>query len=64
MKVVVIPNELHDAIHAKITEALKGRLMAEDEREVHYQQLLEYYDINGVIPEFELKDEHGTPGKD
>lgn len=55
MKVVAVPNELHDAIHKRIIDKLAGRPIKDDERELVYSQLLEYFDRTGVIPDFELQ---------
>lgn len=58
MKVVVVPNELSDAIHSKITEKLNGRPITDGDRQALYEQLLEYFDVHGRIPDFELEKSH------
>lgn len=56
MSIVIVPNELHDAIHAAITEALHGRPCEEWEREEIYSRLLAYFNEHGRIPDFTLGD--------
>lgn len=52
---VIVPNSLHDEINAKLDIAIAKVPDAEKDREVLYQQLLEYFDEHGVVPDFELQ---------
>ena len=60
MGMVIVPNELRDAINAKIDTALKACPEVASEREGIYQDLLCYFDKHGEIPEFTLR-VPGTP---
>lgn len=53
---VIVPNSLHDSIHAAIDKALDGRPCAADERSDIYQRLLRYFDEHGRLPDFTLKE--------
>lgn len=52
--IVVVPNELSDAIDKKITLALSGRSCSEKDREIIRNQLIGYYNEHGIIPDFDL----------
>lgn len=55
MRLVVVPNVLGDAINARLDEVLRDAPPeAIAEREHLYQQILEYFDEHGIIPEFSL----------
>ena len=54
MKLVIVPNHVSDAIHAALDKAAEGLILTKDEREQHYNTLLNYFDENGVIPNFKL----------
>jgi len=56
MNCLIVPNSLHDAIHAAIDAALAGRPCAADERSSIYQTVLEYFDRHGRLPDFTLKE--------
>jgi len=51
---VIVPNELSNAIYAKIDAAIADCPDASKDREAFFQQLLDYYNDNGVIPDFSL----------
>jgi hypothetical protein len=51
---VIVPNDLRDTINAKLDAAFLKCPDAEKDRDVLYQQLLDYFDDMGVIPDFEL----------
>lgn len=53
-RMVIVPNELRDAINAAIDEQIAKVPDAAPDREHFYQTLLNYYDQHGVIPPFEL----------
>ena len=55
MTMVIVPNELRDAINKKLDEKSEGLIYPESDRELMYNQLLDYYDNHGVIPDFDLK---------
>lgn len=54
MKMVIVPNELRDAINAKLDAAISKCPDAEQDREALYSQLLAYFDEHGEIPDFDL----------
>lgn len=56
MAIYIIPNELRDQINARLDEALKDFPECLDEdREILYHQLLEYFNEHGIIPDFKLE---------
>lgn len=66
MRLVIVPNELRDAINGEIDQALAGRPMPESEREDLYRYLLSYYDECGSIPSIQLQEKTpaGEPTSD
>jgi hypothetical protein len=54
MRVVAVPNDLHDFIHSKINEKLAGRPISAHDRECLYSELLAFYDTRGEVPDFEI----------
>lgn len=50
----IVPNVLRDKINLKLDEAFLKVPEASQYRDVFYQQLLEYFDEHGEIPEFDL----------
>ncbi len=54
MLTVIVPNDLRNAILAKIDEQLEHCPAAKPHREGIYEQLLGYFYEHGVIPEFQL----------
>ena len=54
MNMVIVPNELGDAIYAKIDVQLKKCPEVAPHREDIYRDLLAYFDEHGKIPDFEL----------
>ena len=53
---VIVPNELRDAIQRKLGEALKDfPECSKEDRQFLYQQILKYYNEHGVVPDFQLK---------
>ena len=54
---LIVPNSLHDAIHAAITTALAGRPCDDESREILYQQILKHYHDHGSIPDFTLTEQ-------
>jgi len=55
-KLVIVPDELREAVHAAIDKALNGRPCSGEERESIYGQLLWHYGEHGCIPEFALEE--------
>ena len=58
-KMVIVPNDLRDAINTKLDAAIAelpepDRPFAEKDREFLYSQLLDAFDEHGVIPDFTL----------
>ena len=58
-RMVIVPDALYEAIHAKITAAIvdlpePDRPVAEQDREFLYGQILDAFDKYGRIPEFTL----------
>jgi len=51
---VIVPNCLSDQIYAKLDAAFADVPEAEKDREVLYRQLLEYFNENGIVPDFSL----------
>ena len=51
---VIVPDELADVINAKLDTAIAKVPEAKEDRETLYQQLLEYFNEHGVVPDFEL----------
>ena len=54
MEIIAVPNYIRDQINAKLDAAIAEVPEAEKDREVLYQQLLQYLDEHGVIPDFSL----------
>ena len=54
-KLVIVPNNLRDAIYARIDAALVDCPDAAPDRELFYSKLLEAFDELGFIPEFSLE---------
>lgn len=52
---IIVPNEVRDAINAKLDAAFLVCPDAAKDREILYNQLLSDYNENGTIPDFELK---------
>lgn len=55
MSIVIIPNELRDAINAEIDRAIGGRPLKASERQNIYSFMLDHYDQTGVVPSIELR---------
>ncbi len=55
MKMVIVPNELREAIYARVDRAIALSPDAYVDRESFYQHLLAFYDEHGYIPEFTLE---------
>ena len=53
-RAVIVPNDLRDAIYEKVDEAILLAPNATSDREHYYQQLLNYFDEHGCIPDFTL----------
>lgn len=51
---LVIPNSLRDEINRRLDEQIALAPDAEADREVLYNQLVHYFNENGVIPDFSL----------
>ena len=54
MRYVIVPNEVRNTINAKLDAAYIEVPDAEKERELHYHELLAYFDEHGEIPDFTL----------
>ncbi len=54
-RIVVIYDELNNAINNALDKAIEKCPGAEKERENLYQQLLMYFDEHGVLPDFSIK---------
>ena len=52
---VIVPNDLYEAINLELDKAFKKELAAAEDREELYQQLLNAYNELGYIPTFTLK---------
>ena len=63
MSMVIVPNQLRDAIYAEIdAKAPKG--IDSMDRDVLYKQLLIYYDEHGVIPDFTIERARALEGEE
>jgi len=54
MRMVIVPNELRDAINAKLDAAITACPDAANDRDALYNQLLAYFDEHGEVPDFDL----------
>lgn len=63
MRMVIVPNSLSEAIYAKIDEQIALVPDAAKDREPLYQQLLDYFDEHGVIPDFSLVRKVNAPAE-
>lgn len=54
MSLVIVPNELSEAIHEKLRAAAEGLILTSEEYDQHYKTLLQYFDEHGTIPYFTL----------
>ena len=64
MMLVIVPNQLRDAIYAKLDAALaEAPEDAKKDREHLYSALLAYFNEHGVIPDFQIakKSESHSP---
>ena len=55
MRIVIVPNDLRDAIYDRVDQAIARSPGAYVDRDTFYQTLLNYYDEHGYIPEFTLE---------
>lgn len=54
--IVIVPNNLRDALYTKIDEQLVSHPGLIEQREEIYKDLLTYFDEHGVIPNFSLQE--------
>jgi hypothetical protein len=54
MRIVAVPTYIIDEINQKLDAAFRECPEAAKDRDVLYQQLLDYVDEHGVIPDFSL----------
>jgi hypothetical protein len=52
--IAIIPNELRSAIEKKLSAAFLKAPEAQKDKDIYFNQLLEYFDEHGEIPDFEL----------
>lgn len=52
---IIVPNYIHDAINAKLDDAIRGCPGAARDREILYGQLLAHFNEHGEIPDFSIK---------
>lgn len=57
MRYLIVPNTVNDRIMSALDKALLETPDAEDSRQSLYNQLLDYYDEHGHVPEFSLEKE-------
>lgn len=62
-RTVIVPNELHNAINAKLTEAFADHPDAEQDRNFLYHELLAFFDEHGYLPDFSLAKAESAPGR-
>lgn len=56
---VLVPNSLVDEINAKLDSAFEKAPGVEKDRKFFYQQLLNYVDEHGFLPDFKLQKKEG-----
>ena len=56
MNIVIVPNDLRDSIYKIVDKELERCPQFILERENIYKDILNYYNENGTIPDFELKE--------
>ncbi len=54
-RTVIVPNDLRDAINAKLEVQYALSPNARIDYDIHYAVLLAYFDKHGALPEFELR---------
>lgn len=54
MRTVIVPNYVADAINKALDKAIAEEPNAAKDREELYQQLLNFFDENGYVPDFSL----------
>jgi hypothetical protein len=52
---VIVPNELRDAINENLDAAIRQKPEADKDREMMYDQLLNFYNEHGYVPDFSLE---------
>jgi hypothetical protein len=57
MSLVIVPNEVSEAIRKTIDKAAEGLIISSEEYDQHYNTILNYYDEHGIIPEIKLTKE-------
>ena len=61
MSFVIVPNEISDAIYAKLDPQLEKYPHLKVNREEIYHRILAYYDEHGKIPDFDIKPSEAGP---
>lgn len=61
MNVVIVPNEVRDAIYQKVDKALEPVPQLKEKREEIYAHLLDHYDKTGVIADFKIVPDEELP---
>ena len=56
MSIVIVPNIVREAIDAKIDKQLLLQPSLKKHRKEIFQELLEYFDEHGEIPDFTLRE--------
>lgn len=51
---IIVPNFIRDSINEKLNIAFKEVPDAAKDRDYFYEELLNYYDEHGIIPDFNL----------
>ena len=54
MRIQIIPYDVHETINRELDQALEEWPEAIPDRELFYQQLVDYYDEYGDIPRFHI----------
>ena len=52
--IAILPNFVRDAINEKLDAAFTEQSEAVIHRDIYFQKLLEFYDDNGYIPDFQI----------
>ena len=55
MSFLIVPTAISSAINAKLDAAFQECPEAKEDRRVLYEQLLDFYDEHGYVPNFELE---------
>lgn len=61
MSFVIIPNYIDEEIDRRLDAAIKEHPGAAADREVLRQQLVDYFAVTGLVPDFSLQKKESAP---